>query len=85
MGIIVYPMNALINSQVEEIEGYLKNLGDDQKLIKVGAYTGQQERDVRDDLKQEPPHILLTNYVMLELMLTRYSGNNYLKKESYHI
>ncbi|MFQ5455356.1 MAG: DEAD/DEAH box helicase [Nitrospirota bacterium] len=69
--IIVYPMNALINSQEKEIEGLLSNLGEGVSPIRFGRYTGQENRDKRDRLQQHPPHILLTNYVMLELMMSR--------------
>jgi len=39
--------------------------------IKVKKYTGQESLTEKSDIQQNPPHILLTNYVMLELMLTR--------------
>lgn len=69
--IIVYPMNALINSQQNEIKGLLDNLGAGQTVIRCARYTGQDKPDVREKLKQHPPHILLTNYMMLELMMSR--------------
>lgn len=69
--IIVYPMNALINSQEDSIAKLLKNLGDNQRQIRFARYTGQENQDVREYLRQHPPHILLTNYVMLELMMSR--------------
>ena len=34
-------------------------------------YTGQENQEDRDRIRANPPDILLTNYVMLELMLTR--------------
>ena len=34
-------------------------------------YTGQESQAERDKIRNDPPDILLTNYVMLELMLTR--------------
>ena len=34
-------------------------------------YTGQERRDAREEIRNNPPDILLTNFVMLELMLTR--------------
>jgi len=88
--IIIYPMNALANTQYEELARKLKNSG-----ITIGLYTGDTEatgdealkayREVfgdaaipndseiidRQQLRRTPPDILLTNYVMLELMLTR--------------
>ncbi len=72
--IIVYPMNALINSQSEEIKkfanNYKKNTGNDFP-VSFGQYTGQENEDERKRLKANPPHILLTNYMMLELIMTR--------------
>jgi hypothetical protein len=72
--IIVYPMNALINSQREALEGfaasYEKHAGNPFP-IRFAQYTGQEKQDKRDDVKVKPPHILLTNYMMLELILTR--------------
>jgi superfamily II DNA/RNA helicase/very-short-patch-repair endonuclease len=71
--IVVYPMNALCNSQMEELEKYLR-LGypKDDELIRFARYTGQ-DKD-RTALAANPPDILLTNYVMLELMLTRFTS-----------
>ena len=69
--LIVYPMNALINSQEQEIRRLLDNLGEEDKPIRFGRYTGQENQEERERLQQHPPHILLTNYVMLELMMSR--------------
>jgi hypothetical protein len=65
--ILVYPMNALINSQEEEFKKYLG----DNSPIRVARYTGQENLTQKSDIQNNPPHILLTNYVMLELMLSR--------------
>ncbi len=67
--IIIYPMNALANSQLEEIEKFLSNAPDCG--ITVGRYTSQENQSQRDLLKRNPPDILLTNYMMLELLLMR--------------
>jgi hypothetical protein len=95
--VIVYPMNALINSQEEEIKkyerNYLKNKGNinlhidhlplDEQIkqyekatglsfpITYGKYTGQEGSERREKMKQDPPDIILTNYMMLELIMTR--------------
>ncbi len=104
--VIVYPMNALINSQFDEIEkfkiGYLeRQLTSDiiSKLpdkttnkesyvqalemyapkkfpINFGQYTGQESQEQREKLRLNLPDIILTNYMMLELVLTRNSDNN---------
>jgi superfamily II DNA/RNA helicase len=68
--IIVYPMNALINSQEEEIKKYAENYGDGFPII-AKKYTGQEGIEERDLIKNNPPDIILTNYMMLELIMTR--------------
>ena len=72
--IIVYPMNALINSQTNEFNIYKKNYEDATGQtfpITVGQYTGQEKSGPRAEMQENPPQILLTNYMMLELLLTR--------------
>jgi ATP-dependent helicase YprA (DUF1998 family) len=69
--IIVYPMNALINSQEKALQRFLENLPPEQQTVRFARYTGQEQLDVKQQIQANPPHILLTNYVMLELMLTR--------------
>jgi len=68
--IIIYPMNALANSQREELIDYL---GADMKTAPVtfGRYTGQEDEAERARLAENPPDILLTNFMMLELVMTR--------------
>ncbi len=70
--IIVYPMNALANSQLGELEKFI-NLGypNHQGSIRFARYTGQETDEQRIAIRANPPDILLTNYVMLELLLTR--------------
>ena len=73
-GVIVYPMNALINSQSNELKTYKNNFIRETNRnfpITFGQYTGQEKEDKRQDIKSNPPHILLTNYMMMELILTR--------------
>lgn len=73
--LIVYPMNALINSQVEELKKFSKNY---QSVtgkafpIRFAAYTGQTGDEERAEIVKNPPDILLTNYMMLELLMTRH-------------
>lgn len=71
--IVVYPMNALCNSQYEELEKFLK-LGYDEgkEPVTFARYTGQETGEERDEIAKNPPDILLTNYVMLELIMTRF-------------
>lgn len=70
--IIIYPMNALANSQLKEIEKFISQSGlpDDLKPV-VKRYTGQESREERQKIAANPPDILLTNYMMAELLLTR--------------
>lgn len=99
--VIVYPMNALINSQFEELKKfeiiYLEHYAG-QRINKRGKnadeiihelhqltakrfpityapYTGQEDEVKREALRENPPHIILTNYMMLEYMMTR-GGND---------
>jgi very-short-patch-repair endonuclease len=70
--IVVYPMNALANSQEAELEKFLSaGYPDGQGPVTFRRYTGQERDAERQDIIKNPPDILLTNYVMLELILTR--------------
>jgi ATP-dependent helicase YprA (DUF1998 family) len=96
--ILVYPMNALINSQEEEIKKYEinylktflfgetideegKSLDDilvalKQKVtqrfpITYSKFTGQESQDQREKARDARSNIILTNYMMLELIMTR--------------
>lgn len=68
--IIVYPMNALANSQQEELAKYFKGQPDELKVT-YRRFTGQESQEERQDIADNPPDILLTNFVMLELLMTR--------------
>ena len=64
--------NALANSQREELEKFLNRGFDGQEpLVSYARYTGQESEQERERILKHPPDILLTNYVMLELILTR--------------
>ena len=89
--VIVYPMNALINSQSEEIKKFKDNY---EKVtgkkfpITYAQYTGQEGKTERERIKNELPDIILTNYMMLELILTRsqeYSIRNSIYKNLKHL
>jgi len=66
--VIIYPMNALANSQMEEINKFLNGC---KGAFTVARYTGQEDDDERKRIANNPPDILLTNYMMMELILTR--------------
>jgi len=70
--IVVYPMNALANSQERELNKFI-NFGypDCSGPVTFRRYTGQESDDEKNEIRANPPDILLTNYVMLELILTR--------------
>ncbi|WP_017972617.1 DEAD/DEAH box helicase [Actinopolyspora halophila] len=70
--IVVYPMNALVNSQREELAKFLKHgYPEGGEPVTFEQYTGQNSDEERRAVFENPPDILLTNYMMLELLLTR--------------
>lgn len=75
VAIIVYPMNALINSQCEELNkykiAYEEKSGGEACPFTFDKYTGQEDDVTRQRIQQNPPNIILTNYMMLELLMTR--------------
>lgn len=83
--VVVYPMNALINSQFKEIEKF-KNTYEEKYNkpfpITFDQYTGQETEEQKERLRLNPPHILLTNYMMLELVMTR-SGRDIEIRENF--
>lgn len=111
--IIVYPMNALINSQEEEIKkyeiNYLKsklpsnypllnsNHSLDEQIVELKEitkisfpvtyrkYTGQESNQQKSEIREETPDIILTNYMMLELIMTRYEERVLRKSISRHL
>ena len=78
--IIVYPMNALANSQFGELEKFLSyGFPDGKGPVTFTRYTGQEKEEERQRILERPPDILLTNYVMLELILTRPREKNLIR------
>ena len=69
--VIVYPMNALANSQINELDKFLRYGFEDSSPVTYRRYTGQEGEAERQEIINHPPDILLTNYVMLELIMTR--------------
>ncbi len=84
IAIIVYPMNALINSQWQELDKYkqeyLEKTGSDTCPFTFGKYTGQENDEERLKMQKTPPNIILTNYMMLELLMTRAGNEEKLKQ-----
>ncbi|OQX24482.1 MAG: hypothetical protein BWK80_20615 [Desulfobacteraceae bacterium IS3] len=77
--VLIYPLNALVEDQIERLGKYLRGT-----QITFGKYTGQTPRKAvtsaerekepanhlisREEMRSAPPHILITNYAMLEYM-----------------
>ncbi|MEI2823870.1 MAG: hypothetical protein V9F02_10640 [Chitinophagaceae bacterium] len=64
----------MINSQEAALIGfednYRKRTGNSLPFT-FAKYTGQEKQDYRDKVAANPPDILLTNYMMLELLMVR--------------
>ncbi len=92
--LIIYPMNALINSQMKRLQSILGNQDKSRPQIRFGFYTSKLQTDrnrnkdytnksapycywpenqinCRKEMWENPPHILITNYSMLEYALVR--------------
>ncbi len=67
--LLVYPMNALANDQEERIRLYLEESG--HTGVTVARYDRTTKPDERERMRSKPPHLLLTNYMMLEYLLVR--------------
>lgn len=78
----LYPMNALVNDQIDRVRKILKDFPE----ITFGFYTGdtpkkesgydgeghiENEIVSREAMRENPPHLLFTNYSMLEYMMIR--------------
>jgi hypothetical protein len=80
VGLCVYPMNALVGSQLEALQAFQRKNWQDCPL-RFARWTGQ-DRDtaLRNEILGNPPHLLLTNYVMLELALVRPSDRTLVQR-----
>lgn len=86
--IIIYPMNALANDQLERLRAMLAPFKNNE--VTFGRYTGETprnmsefneyypdetplecERVTREQIQEDPPKILITNFAMLEYLLIR--------------
>ncbi|MBI4871606.1 MAG: DEAD/DEAH box helicase [Candidatus Riflebacteria bacterium] len=83
--IVIYPLNALANDQLDRLRKLLRDLPE----VTFGRYTGEtpwdekaarsddlkecprNERFLRTQLREDPPNLLLTNFSMLEYLLLR--------------
>lgn len=70
--IVIYPMNALANSQIEELNKFINQSGlPKERQPTFALYTGQESTEDRERTRKQKPDILLTNFMMLELLMTR--------------
>ncbi len=70
-------MNALANSQMKELEKFLSQSGLPDNLRPTFArYTGQDDAADREAIRNNKPDILLTNFMMLEMLMTRQSSDD---------
>src|SRR5205814_771606 len=80
---VVYPMNALVNSQEQALKklksSYERRTGKTFPVL-FARYTGETREDDRNLLRNCLPHIMLTNYVMAELMLVRPEDQRFLDR-----
>lgn len=67
--ILVYPMNALAGDQEKRIREYLESSG--HTAVRLARYDRTTSQGEREKLRKNPPHLLLTNYMMLEYLLVR--------------
>lgn len=67
--ILIYPMNALAGDQEKRIQEYLKLSG--HTAVRFARYDRTTSQAEREKLRKNPPHLLLTNYMMLEYLLVR--------------
>jgi len=74
VALVVYPMNALVNSQEQALRELAKRYRERtgrEMPVRFARYTGETPEEEREQIRRHPPHILLTNYVMAELLLVR--------------
>jgi ATP-dependent helicase YprA (DUF1998 family) len=72
--IIVYPMNALANSQMLELDKFLKHgYPMDGEPVTYARYTGQENADERAKTLAHPPDIILTTRRLRETWISRWS------------
>ncbi|HSS21240.1 MAG TPA: DEAD/DEAH box helicase [Pyrinomonadaceae bacterium] len=81
--LVVYPMNALVNSQLQALEqlkqSYERRTGK-RFPVTFAKYTGETSETKKAELRQHPPQIMLTNYVMAEYILVRPEDQRFLDR-----
>ena len=80
--ILVYPLNALIESQRERLAAWVEGLGGRVRFAlfngdtpdtarRAGERSTRTELKCRKDIREHPPEVLVTNITMLEYLLLR--------------
>ncbi len=86
VALIIYPMNALVNSQLAALQAlkaaYEQRTGRSFPIT-FARYTGETQHEERENIRKNPPHILLTNYMMAELLLVRPEDRSLLQAPPY--
>ncbi|MBI5528738.1 MAG: DEAD/DEAH box helicase [Deltaproteobacteria bacterium] len=81
--LIVYPMNALVNSQYQSLKA-IKEVFERRSgrpfPVTFAKYTADTSGKEREELRTHPPQIMLTNYVMAELLLVRPDDQRFLDR-----
>jgi len=74
---IIEPMNALTNSRADKLEKILYgNYSQGHPPVTFERYTRQESDEGKKCITANPPDILLTNYVMLELIMPRFRSGS---------
>jgi ATP-dependent helicase YprA (DUF1998 family) len=79
--LILYPMNSLANDQVNRLEQAIAAVPGCG--VRYALFTGDTGQEERARIRMDPPDILITNYVMLDWMLTR-QEDRWMFKISHH-
>ncbi len=93
--IIIYPMNALASDQAKRIAEAVNSNKELKNNVSVGMYVGDKENNPttvmtadkvitdRNTMRRNPPDILMTNYKMLDYLLTRPDDYKLWEKNKY--
>jgi len=81
--VVIYPMNALATDQAKRFAGLIHHASNMRGKLRVGLFIGEGEENSsrlmgpkmvitdKNELRRNPPDILLTNYKMLDFLLLR--------------
>src|SRR5579863_2469799 len=76
--LILYPINALAGDQLRRIKE-----ASEQQGITVGSFIGSTPQSVRNHMISNPPDILITNYVMLDRLITKERPRSMFERSKY--